>query len=208
MPCRSGFFAVLLLLALALPAAAGDATLHGHIVGYLGTLDIADNPGQLVHETHKYTLGVGAGLEPASWGPYGLTFEFWASAHNYDSTVSGSLFGTVDERMELRTAALLFGPTVTTPPKFPLRAYATAGLGFFRHQLYASGSVIGLPASLEEDEKNLAPYFGGGLVWQLKPLRLSIDYRRWEVDASFNDFGVTGVDLDGELWAAGLGFAF
>jgi len=205
---RSGLLAAVLLFCLALPAAAEEPALHGYLVGYLGTLDIADNPG-LVHETEKYTIGLGVGLEPANWGPFGFAFDLWGSEHKYDSTIGGPiLFGSVDDRMKLTTTAFQFGPTLTTSADFPLRAYATAGLGFYHHKLYVSGSVFGLPASIEDEERSFVPHLGGGVSLQIRHLRLSVDYRTWKVDGSFDEFGVTDVDLDGELWAAGIGFAF
>jgi len=174
---------------------------------YAGWLDSASES-QFAGIRAEYALGLGLSAALNNYPYLSLDVELFGAHREFDTPVSAPILGTVDNDTSLDTTALLFGVRAFYPAQGKLRAYASAGLGFFNSKMYVSGSVIGLPASLEQTDNALDIYWGAGASYLFGKWGLSLDYRHFDVDGSFSDFNISNADLGGDMLLIGLVFTF
>lgn len=174
---------------------------------YAGWLDSASES-QFVGIRAEYALGLGLSGALNNYPYLALDVELFGAHREFDTPVSAPLFGSVDNDTALDTTALLFGIRASYPAQGKLRAYASAGLGFFNNKMLVTGSVVGLPASLEQTDNTLDIYLGAGASYLFGKWGLSLDYRHYDVDGSFSDFYISNADLGGDMLLLGLAFAF
>lgn len=174
---------------------------------YAGWLNSASEP-QFESIRAEYAFGLGLSAALNKYPYLAMDIELFGAHREFDTPVSAPIFGTVDNDTSLDTTAFLFGMRAFYPPQGKWHAYASAGLGFFNSKMFVSGSVFGLPASLEQSDNTLDIYLGAGASYMFGRWGLSLDYRHYDVDGSFSDFYISNADLGGDMLLIGLGFAF
>jgi hypothetical protein len=116
--------------------------------------------------------------------------------------------GTIDNETSIQTSAFLVGGRAFYPAEGPFRAYASAGVGYFSTKMVVYGSTLGLPGSYEDTDKSVEFYYGTGLSYMFGKWGLSLDYRHFNLDGSFDGFIISNADLGGDLFLVGLRFYF
>ncbi len=170
-----------------------------------GTFHTNGNAG-LKNPSHGSAGGFEIGILPAEILSFCLDFMY--ATRSYDTTVSSPPLGNVSTRMDLDTTALLLGARVAYPPRKSYRAHATAGIGYFRSQLWASASLFGIPGDVSEEDSSFGFHAGAGFEAEAGNLVFGVDYRRWFVNASFPTFGINSADIGGDYFGVSIGWLF
>lgn len=169
---------------------------------YAGRYDVSEEP-QFIGVRNKYALGVGMGAELANYPYLGLDLELMFANREYDTPIGPPLWGTIDNDTRVETSALLVGARAYYPANGSLRAYVSAGLGFFRTRMVVSGSVVGFPGTYEDSDSSVEPYYGLGISYKFDNWGLSVDYRHFELKGNFSGFNISNANLGGNMLLAG-----
>lgn len=177
------------------------------IVFYAGAYEIASEP-QFEGVGNSYSLGLGATAELVHSPHVAMDLEFHSLHREFDTPVAAPFLGTIDNDTNIDTSALLFGGRLFYPAHGPVRVYASGGFGYFRTTMSVNGSVLGIPGSYEESDSAVDLYYGAGLRFYADTWSLGVDYRRFDLESSFNDFGIRNADIGGESYLIGIGWRF
>jgi hypothetical protein len=174
---------------------------------YAGRYDVAEEP-QFVGIRNKYALGVGVNADLASYPHLGLDLELFFVNRDYDTPVGPPLWGTIDNDTSVQTVAFLVGARAFYPANGHVRAYVSAGLGYFQTRMVVSGSVFGFPGIYEDTDSSLEPYFGAGVGYVFGAWGLSVDLRHFTLDGNFSGFNISNANLGGDLLLVGWKYTF
>jgi len=174
---------------------------------YAGRYDVAEEP-QFVGVRNKYGLGLGLSAEFANQPYLGLDFELMFANRDYDTPVGAPLWGVIDNDTSVQTDALLVGARAFYPVNRPVRAYVSAGLGYFRTRMVVSGSVFGFPGIYEDSDSSIEPYYGFGVNFMFNNWGLSVDLRHFDLKGSFSGFNISKANLGGDLLLVGWRYSF
>jgi len=174
---------------------------------YGGAYEVPEEP-QFVGVRNDYALGLGMSAELSRHAYLGLDFEYFYVNRDYDTPVGPPLWGTIDNDTSIQTNAFLVGGRAFYPAGGPFRIYASAGIGYFHTTMVVYGSTLGLPGSYEDTDMSLEFYYGAGLSYMFGKWGLGLDYRRFNLDGSFDGFNMNNVDIGGDLLLVGLRFSF
>lgn len=174
---------------------------------YAGRYDVADEP-QFVGIRNKFGLGVGFNAEFAKLPNLGLDLELLFANRDYDTPVGPPLWGVIDNDTSVQTTAFLVGARAFYPATGPLRAYVSAGLGFFRTRMVVTGSVFGFPGIYEDTDDSLEPYYGLGIGYRFSNWGLTLDMRHFDLEGNFQAFNISNANLGGNLVLVGWTYFF
>lgn len=174
---------------------------------YGGSYEVTDEP-QFVGIRNDYALGLGFSADLNRYPYLGLDFELFYVNRDFDTPVGPPLWGTIDNDTSIQTSAFLVGGRAFYPAKGSLRAYASAGFGYFSTKMIVYGSTLGLPGSYEDTDKSMEFYYGAGIGYMFGKWGLGMDYRHFNLDGSFSGFNISNADLGGDLLLVGLRFTF
>lgn len=174
---------------------------------YIGSYESSDEP-QFTNLRADFSIGVGLSVDLNSYSHLGLDIELFDGKREFDTPVRPGPLSSIDNDTKIITTAFLAGVRAFFPAEGSLRMYASTGLGFFSTRMVVYGSVFGLPASMEDTERNMGLYYGAGFSYMFGNWGLSLNYRHFNLDGSFGSFNVTNVDLGGDLLLAGLRYDF
>jgi hypothetical protein len=174
---------------------------------YAGRYDVAEEP-QFVGIRNKYGLGIGLSAEFAKYPNLGLDLELMFANRDYDTPIGPPLWGVIDNDTRVETDALLIGARAFYPANRPLRAYVSAGFGYFRTRMVVSGSVFGFPGLYEDSDSSLEPYYGMGINYMFANWGLSVDLRHFDLKGYFGSFGISNANLGGDLLLVGWKYTF
>ena len=174
---------------------------------YAGSYEVTDEP-QFVGIRNEYSLGLGFSADFNRYSYLELVFEIFYVNRDFDTPVGPPFLGTIDNETSIQTSAFLVGGRAFYPAEGPFRAYASAGVGYFSTKMVVYGSTLGLPGSYEDTDKSVEFYYGTGLSYMFGKWGLSLDYRHFNLDGSFDGFIISNADLGGDLFLVGLRFYF
>lgn len=174
---------------------------------YGGGFSPTDEP-QFVDIRHRYTLGAGISADLAQYPHWALDLELFFINRDYDTPLGPLAWGSIDDDTSVQTNAALFGGRAFYPLEGPFRAYASAGLGYFKTRMVVYGSLFGFPGSYEDTDTRLELYYGAGLSYRFGSWGLSLDYRHFNLKGSFSAFEVQNANLGGDALLAGWSYAF
>lgn len=160
----------------------------------------ADLEPQFINSRSKSSFMGGMHGDFANTPNMGLDLEIIDFGRKYDNTQFGApIFGTIDEDIHVSTTAFLFGGRAFIPASHAFRAYASAGLGYFKSTMTVYGSVFGLPAWHKQTHDQFGFYHGAGIEYRFKTWGLSLDYRRFSLKADFSDFKISNANIGGNV---------
>ena len=165
---------------------------------YYGNFE-ADFESQFINSSSKSSFMGGMHADLTNTPNIGLDLEIINFGRKYDTQVGAPIFGTIDEDTHVSTTAFLLGGRAFIPADQTFRAYASAGLGFFRTTMTVYGSVFGLPAWHKETDDQFGLYHGAGIEFRFKTWGLSLDYRRFSLSADFSDFKINNANIGGHV---------
>jgi hypothetical protein len=174
---------------------------------FAGDYDVADEP-QFVSTRHEYALGFGASAELYRYPWLALDFEMFFANRDYDTPVGPPLWGSIDNDTSVETSAFLVGARVFYPSEGAFRGYASAGLGYFSTKMIVYGSLFGFPGAFDETDSSMEFYYGAGFSYMFGRWGLSLDYRHFNLEGSFEGFNISDADLGGDLYLVGWRYAF
>ncbi len=155
-----------------------------------------DNPGQMDNERSQFALQAGAGLRLRRH--LGLDLEAWSIDRTYDSTVSPPPFGTASPKMTVDSA----GVAVSARGVWPLRRVELClggGAGFYRTEARVSGSVLGIPGNVAQEDDLAGGLHGLAGIDLVMGRRwnLGIEARRLELRSDFGQLSGGSVEIGG-----------
>lgn len=166
-----------------------------------------NNNSELTNEGGGPAFGIELGIVPEKIISYRV--DFMSAFTRYDANVASSSLGTIDSRMDLNTEAIICGVRISYPPERVVRFHATAGIGYFRSELTATGSLLGIPGEVNNNSSSLGFDAGAGLELNLGHWLIGLDYRRWFMGtAGFPAFEVSSADIGGNYLGFGIGWLF
>jgi hypothetical protein len=174
---------------------------------YGGTYEVADEP-QFVGTRNEYSLGLGFSADLKRYSHLGLDFELFYVNRDYETPIDPPLLGTIDNDTGIQTSAFLVGGRAFYPADGPFRAYVSAGIGYFNTKMVVYGNTLGIPGSYEDKDMSVELYYGAGLSYMFGKWGLGLDYRRFNLDGSFEGFNINNADIGGDLLLVGLRFSF
>ena len=168
---------------------------------YLGNNRANEEP-QFVNMRNEYAFGFGLSADFNRTPNLGLDIELIDANRNYDTPIK-LLWGTLDQSTRVETMSILFGLRAFIPRNGPFRAYASAGLGYFRTRMIVYGTLFGYPGYHDEYDTSFEPYYGAGISYDFGYWGLSADYRHYELKGSFSDFKISNANLGANVYLLG-----
>lgn len=168
----------------------------------------ADDEPQLVNMRNQYAFGFGISSDFTRLPNFGFDFDFLSVNRDYDTPIGPPLWGTIDKSTSVKTTSALVGIRAFIPQSGPFRAYASAGVGYFRTRMRVFGTVIGFPGKYEEEDASFNIYHGAGIQYDFGRWGLSLDYRHFNLRASFSGFNISNANLDGDVYLLGWHYIF
>jgi opacity protein-like surface antigen len=201
-------FILIALAAMPLEAAAQSANMFApervgrwYLSGGLGGFAEESNP-QLANQDGDFGLTISGGYRLS---PYvALEADALLTHQDFDTpaTIPAPFLGTVDSRADLYTNGI--GVLVKfILPLNRLELYAGAGLGAYVTTLRVEGTVLGVPAELEDDDTDVGyQVLAGADLFVSRYVSVGLEYRRFKLDANFGALVPGKLDVGGDLFLA------
>lgn len=170
----------------------------------LGVADFEENPGQLDDVGAGSALGLGFRfrLRP-NLAIAGTFLDCWTDYDN--DRVANPFLGTVSPRMDLSVTTLLVGVEGILPLK-RFEPYVRASLGAGRATLEITGSLFGLPGTVEEEKDTVFPreLAAGATLILTRKVDIGLEYSLIDNRGDFGSLSQGSVDLGATI----LSFVF
>ena len=183
----------------ALQGTAGPWYFSAGIGGYWPT-----SSDQLKNQRGQYSIMIGGGYRVSK--NLSIDVDVWSTEQRIDTpaTIVPPLLGSPDSRATINTSALSFVAKLAWPMD-RFEPYLGAGGGVFYSRLYATGTVLGASASLEETDTNLGGLLLGGVNFRLsKTWAVGAEFRRVSLKANFGSVIPGDVNVGGNSVMATL----
>jgi opacity protein-like surface antigen len=177
------------------PAPASQAYIH-----FAGGYFSPDSNAQLPNESGQFGLALGGGWRQSRHIAWEI--EFFIDSQRVDIPNPPSIpFGSVDSRADISTGGVA-GNVRFIYPLCQFEPYVGAGIGFYRSELEITGSIFGLPGSIEKSDNNAGIQLLAGMEYRFgeKGSSLGVQYRKLALSASFGPEVPGDVDVGGEFW--------
>ena len=174
---------------------------------YLGNNRAVDEP-QFVNIRNEFTFGFGMSGDLSRLPNFGLDLDLIEVSRDYDTPIGPPLWGTIDKSTRVITNSALLGMRAFIPQSGPFRAYALAGVGYFRTRMRVFGTLVGFPGKYEEEDSSFNVYHGAGIRYDFERWGLSLDYRHFNLRGSFTGFNISNANLDSDVYLLGWHYKF
>ena len=168
----------------------------------------SDTEPQLQGEAAAFGLGIRATWRSRTRKYLAYDIDLLMLNREYSTTVLAPPWGTVDDRMTLTTGVLSGGVRLTYPAESATQVYGLGGLAWISNTLTATGSIIGLPAYMDETDSELSFYYGAGVRFVQGDFNVFVEYRYLENEGDFGSFYADNVDISPNMVGLGLGVSF
>lgn len=196
------------LAALPLEAAAQSANMFApervgrwYLSGGLGGYAEESNP-QLANQDGDFGLAISGGYRLS---PHvAIEADAMLTHQDFDTptTIPAPFLGTVDSRSDLYTNGLGVLAKFILPLD-RVELYAGAGIGFYATTLRVEGTVLGVPAELEDDDTDVGyQAVAGADFFVSRHVSVGFEYRRFKLDANFGALIPGTLDMGGDLYMA------
>ncbi|MEJ2141879.1 MAG: hypothetical protein P8Y24_05915 [Gammaproteobacteria bacterium] len=173
---------------------------------YLGNLKADEETGVLEDSSSHVAIGLASSSQSRVHPYFAIDVEIWGLASEFRNTLPAPLFVSVNDEMQLDTAAITLGARLLYPYDSPYHLYISGGYGYFMSRIRVYANLFGIPGYYEDTSEEFAPYIGAGITFNLGYRQtLDIFYRKWQNRGDFQRFNIPETDLGGEAFGIGFG---
>lgn len=174
---------------------------------YLGNNSAGEEP-QFVNIRERYAFGFGVSSNFSRLSNFGFDLDLIEVNRKFDTPIGPLLWGTLDKSTRVQTTSALLGIRAFIPDTGVFKAYAIAGIGYFRTRMVVYGTLFGFPGAHEEQHSSFNLYHGAGFQYDIGRWGLSLNYRRYNLKGSFSSFNISNADLGSDVYLLGWYYKF
>ena len=139
-----------------------------------------------------------------------LSIDFWGWGTEMPNTVFSACFlCSVNDHVDVSVASFGLGILGIHPLTEKWQLYARAGLSFARINYKLTGSIVGIPGTVEEDDDSeISMQYGFGIVYAGENSSIGLHARRFDLDSGSTAFAVDRTDLGGNYTGISMGWFF
>ena len=156
----------------------------------------------------EYSLGIGVSADLNKIPHLALDFELVNFNREYTTSVTPPNLDEIDNDTKITTNTYLFAVRAYYQVSDPIRVFALLGVGYFETRMLASAEYLGLPVTYDDSYWSFEPYAGAGIVYMFDRWGMGLDYRYFDFEGDFPEFGINGAQLGGDAIMLSLRYRF